>query len=423
MKKLLLIVTILVLPIASFGGIAGSDHDTRTATFGSGGNPMTSDLCTSCHLPHKAEADAQVLWSIAVGGTGAVGDLCETCHDGDIVIAGASTVFGGNSIHANADGTDDADLATCSGDASSCHDVHNQYGTKEQGKFLDLGGVLLTTQNVCIACHNGDGASWSGGDYSGTDRNHPQANGTAGVNQALTVTCDDCHMATTVHGAATTTPIEQSGGVEVAGGGSAGSWLLKADNNASGNWGGVCVSCHSSTGPYASDHGGSGGSGVGTALYENIDFASDLRHTTSGGGHAGNYTDMTGCNACHYMHDPTGNNDDDINPMTQIVDNTDAAGCINCHVTLTDAPPVGGNSHPITTDADYVTAVPPVAGYPAANAINDDGVGANDYGSTNPYLVCESCHSVHRLGVTGNSFLRLANTEDNEICGACHINN
>lgn len=419
MKKLLLIVAILALPMASFGGIAGSDHDTRVDEF-DGTNPMPStDLCTSCHLPHNAEAGAQKLWSITVGGTGTIGDLCKTCHSGTIVTSGATTVFSGNSVHANADGTNATDLATCSGDDTSCHDVHNQYGTKAQGKFLDLGGTLLTTQNVCVACHNGDGAAWTEGDYTGTGRNHPQANGVAGVNQASGVNCSKCHVATSVHGVATGTAVTQGGTVEGAGNG--GDWLLKVDNNVSGNWGGACVSCHSATGAYSADHGGGEGSGVVTALYENIAFASDLRHTTSG--QSRGYTAMTGCNACHYMHDPGGGS---ITPLAQKVDNIESAACFNCHVTLSDAPPVGGNSHPITTDADYtVTGVPPVAGYPAANAINDDDVGANDYGSgaTNAYLVCESCHSVHRKGVTGNSFLRAANTEDNEICAACHTTN
>ena len=55
MKKLLLVVAglaMLTLPLTSFAGVAGTEHD--MSSYGGAGSPANLDVCLGCHIPHGA---------------------------------------------------------------------------------------------------------------------------------------------------------------------------------------------------------------------------------------------------------------------------------------------------------------------------------------------------------------------------------
>lgn len=383
MRKLLLVIiglVLLSLPVTSFAGVAGSDHDLT------GGG---TQLCFACHTPHNAQGAR--LWASTPSGTfTGVQDLCYTCHDGSVTTVGQTTVMDAvKEQHLNVG-------ADCSG-AGACHDVHNQ-NPNLTGRFLV---VTRTNNSYCETCH--DATPFSGAEALGDH--------TAGITHFTnggTFTCNQCHS---IHGATaqTTNPVGLTNPI------------LLDDNQSGAYYGTFCISCHNGTAPAA----GVAGSG-GVAATDVFDYSegtadgTEQKHptiTTSGSFPVG------GCNKCHDAHNPILTSSPYLLPM----DNTESAYCVSCHDGVT-GPPVGGNSHFVgaaPSDVNMNSGLNPAL--PWANQIDDDGnVGADWSGATANYMVCETCHSVHRNGNTGVDaayFLRWENGATNQLCTACHTAN
>ncbi|MDH3891899.1 MAG: hypothetical protein OEV49_12520 [candidate division Zixibacteria bacterium] len=400
MKTVLTLVigaALLALPMAAIAGVDGGDHDLvdGTGTTNDVSALTNLDLCTSCHLPHNAEAGAARLWAQAVGSAAGVAGLCQSCHDGTVAaeqITTGSQPFD-NHLHY---GTLVADYASCSGAGTSCHDVHTQ-NADGTGKFLT---TAAASTGQCADCHNGVAhTNFTLADKFLQTENHPQ-DGSFG--------CGDCHSISVVHG--TGTVVTQSGSVEPV----AGQWLLPIDNNTANAWGGVCVACHeTNTAPYT---GTVTTEGYTLATFKNSSPASLLgRHVTDGSGPNHTQT-LGGCDDCHFVHSMPGGGGIE---MLQKVDNTDSDGCVDCHSNVANAPIFGANSHPVDADPSFTFP----AAFPLSDEIDDANHGdANDYGSAVSQIVCESCHSVHRDGVATTQFLR-ANNDNDAVCSACHTAN
>jgi len=377
---------LLLLPSLVFAGVSGSDHDLT------GGGDK---LCQACHIPHNALGDK--LWARTPSGTfGGVMDLCYTCHDGSVTSVGLTNVFDITlEQHLNA-GVD------CSG-AGACHDVHNQNPNPPGGPQTPGGGrfVVVTSTNgtYCETCH--DATPFPGAEALGDH--------TAGIEhytQSGVFTCNQCHS---VHGAAnqTVSPYLTAP-------------ILLGDNYPSTYWGAFCISCHSGTVPPSPMPGTGGVASSDPYDYSEADYSgSETKHPTIDWDPSWGYA---GCDKCHDPHDPTGT------PSGYILttDNTDSGFCINCHDGTT-APAVGANSHFIQVPTDPTINNGLTPALPWANEIDEDGVAGSDWaGATTNRMVCETCHSVHRLGNTGpdaNYFLRWENGATNQLCSACHTDN
>ena len=187
---------LLLAPVPTSGGIAGSAHD-FSAQGWSGGK-----VCLSCHTPHNADAtvDGAPLWNhevtaatytlygspSMVGATEqprSVSRLCLSCHDGTVALDSFGGVTGGTFINDSAkietNLTDDhpisirwqhqndmsngvclnchsihppafvSELPFFDGyvECATCHDVHN--GT-QYGKLLRMS---RQGSQLCLHCH------------------------------------------------------------------------------------------------------------------------------------------------------------------------------------------------------------------------------------------------------------------------------
>lgn len=371
---------LLTLPVTSHAVLSGSPHDMSQYTGGGVGGTLgvgQDQLCFGCHIPHGAQGDK--LWTMDTTGSAAgmstVQRLCYTCHDGTIsVLYDAFDMSDGLVDHISPGGAD------CSGD-NACHDVHDQPAA--DAKFLVEG--VGTNGSLCENCHDGTPhPSWSGGDRTAAG-NHLIGTAAGGL------TCEDCHGAHT--------GVAQGDGND--------SYILKVDNApVGGQWGQACISCHNNQAPYA---------GFVTDIYnysETVVDGTEAKHPTYGG----TYT-LTGCNECHTVHGT-----DDYGYLL----NAPTAGaptfidfCTSCHTDVgISAPGVGTATH-YTGDVSLWSGDP--GALPWANTINDDGTAGNDW-STAPtnWMVCETCHSVHKNGNPGY-FTRIAQTDQNELCTtSCH---
>jgi len=371
--------SLLLLPVLTFAGVEGSDHDLTASG---------TKLCFACHIPHNALGDK--LWAQTPSGTfGGVQDLCYTCHDGSVTNVGLTTVF---------DVTLEQHLtvgADCSGDAA-CHDVHNQ-NPNGNGRFVV---VTETNNSYCETCH--DATPFPGAEGLGDH--------TAGLTHFTnggTFTCNQCHS---VHGTVhqTTNPPGLTNPI------------LLVDNIPGAYYGAFCISCHSGTAPPEAIPGTGGVASSDPFDYsENGNDGTETKHptiTTTGPFPVG------GCNRCHDVHDPA------ATPVNYILqeDNFDSQFCVSCHNGV-NGPDVGANSHYTGLPSDVnmnAGLVPPL---PWANQIDEDGNVGIDWPSADPnFMVCETCHSVHREGWTGTDasyFLRHGNGTLNQLCSACHTAN
>lgn len=383
MKLIIAVASLAICPAIVFAGVQGTPHD-----LSSGPN----DLCFACHVPHNAAGDnlwARDLTGISFGG---VQQLCYSCHNGDVSIVGSGTAFSTTLEQHLPVGSD------CSG-TGACHDVHNAApGGGTTGRFVV---VDETSGSYCVTCH--DATAFG----SGTHGDH-----TAGTNHFTnggTFNCEQCH---TVHGAVpqTTNP------------GTLTRPILLADNTASGAYGDFCASCHNGTAPAAvvPGTGGIAASDVHDYVETGLNGA-NVQHPTMSTSTSTNWTGspVGGCNKCHDVHDPN------LTPVGYILmeTNTDSGYCVSCH-DGTDAPGVGTGTHPtgIPVDINMNSGLTPAL--PWAQQIDEDGVAGADWASaTTNRMVCETCHSVHKLGFSGTGseyFLRHANGTNNELCSACH---
>lgn len=382
MKKLLLILVglmVVCLPMSAFAGVAGSDHDLT------GGG---SQLCFACHTPHNASGDK--LWASTPSGTfSGVQDLCYTCHDGGIAQAGLTTVFDANKEQHTSVGDD------CSG-AGACHDVHTQLPNLT-GKFLV---VTETNGSYCETCHDGTPFSGAGG----------LGDHTAGITHFTnggTFTCNQCH---TPHGATaqTTNPPGLTNPI------------LLADNQTGTHYGTFCISCHSGTPPTEAVTGSGGVASSDPFDYsESTNDGTETKHPTTSSG--GDFS-VSGCNMCHEVHDPSGTATGYLLP----VDNTLSVYCATCHDGVT-ALDFGANTHftGVPSNVNMNAGLNPAL--PWADQLDDDGTpGADWSGAVANYMICETCHSVHRKGNQGLEaayFLRWENGATNQLCTACHSAN
>ncbi len=372
LKIFALACALVAIPVVAMAGVTGGKHD-LTGWAGSGG---AKPLCEACHTPHNALGDN--LWGSTVGTTySAVGNLCYTCHDGSVTTAGTATAFNtALEQHKVTVGND------CSGDASSCHDVHNE-GT---GSFL-LVAIDAVSGTYCVTCHDDTNEGGLGDHTAGMEH----------YTSGTTFNCNDCHSA---HGAANqTAPIA---GLTHP--------ILLEDNMSSG-YGQFCIDCHNDANGY-------------TIVADNFDY----NETTNGGAETKHPTYTTGgsfpiggCNECHDVHAPASADNGHI----LIANNDDSAFCVSCHSGGT-APAFGGAaSHPagvaVASNTMNTSAGPAL---PWADQINEDGNAGADYSGTADFIVCETCHSVHRVGLaTSSFFLREDNGAQNELCVRCHTAN
>lgn len=375
MKKLLAlaIVALFVLPIVANAGIDGTEHD----MVGFAQGTFKKELCQACHLPHNAGSDK--LWAQGYTTTYSdLRDLCVTCHDGSIATSGTSGtgyfVFSTTSInHIPTNGS------ACSG-PDACHDIHNQLSAGNN--FLKVSTSVTVSGSYCASCHNNTTITGVGGtpvaDKTGTD-NHVY--GTYGTE---TVICETCHY---VHGAA-----DQTGTTPD-------SYILRADNATPGD---ICVSCHNSTSTDVND-----------AWDYNLTDGS--MHPITSATYSSTFGD--GCESCHTVHGGSGT-------YVLKADNLESAYCTSCHNGTTG--PAVGNSHPMLAAANTSAAGITMGSYPISSTLDEDGDDVYtgvDFGSTNDYLICESCHSVHKSGVAGTKLLRGAMGAQNTLCDDCHAQN
>ena len=384
MKRLLMlaaVAAVLVLPSVSSAGVAGSDHDLT----GTG-----DSLCFACHVPHNAQGAK--LWATAPSGTfSGVQDLCYTCHDGSVTNVGVTTAFNTAKEQHAAVGAD------CSGNGA-CHDVHNQ-NPNGSGKFL-----VVTDANAnntyCDDCHGA--TPFPGAEALGDH--------TAGITHFTdaSFTCDQCHSA---HGATpqTTNPTGLTNPI------------LLADNQPGAYYGAFCISCHNGTAPAEAVSGTGGVAASDVFDYsEAVNDGTEAKHPTITTGGA---FPVGGCNKCHDVHDPAGTN----YGYLLMADNANSAYCRSCHDGA-QAPGVGGNTHPdnvAVSDPNMNSGLTPAL--PWANQIDEDGNAGADWPSASAnFIVCESCHSVHRQGYTGADqgyLLRDALGQGTKLCTDCHSAN
>jgi predicted CXXCH cytochrome family protein len=381
MKKLTLTligIAVLTLPVTVLAGVAGSDHDLT------GGGQK---LCFACHIPHNALGDK--LWSSTPDGTfTGVQDLCYTCHDGGVTSVGVTTAFDENKEQHATVGAD------CSG-AGACHDVHNQ-NPNLTGRFL-VAGVAKANNSWCEGCH--DATPFTGAEGLGD-----HTSGTTHFTNGTTFICEQCH---TIHGAIkqTTNPAGLTNPI------------LLGDNQTGTYYGTFCISCHLGTAPSAAVPGTGGVAATDTLTYaEGTADGTEVRHPTT-------TIAVGGCDKCHDPHVPGPTS---IGYLLK-VDNTNSAYCGSCHDGA-QAPAVGANTHFVDaapSDVNMNSGLNPAM--PWANQIDEDGSAGADWGSADPnFMVCETCHSVHRLGnrgVDAQYFLRWENGSTNQICSACHTTN
>lgn len=382
LQRVLIGLVLVAIPATGLAAVQGSDHDMTGAS---------QDLCFACHVPHNAQGST--LWSRSVGGTfTGVQALCYTCHDGGVSNVGLTTVFDGLKEQHAAVGSD------CSG-TGACHDVHNQ-NPNGTGKFT-VAGITETNNSYCETCH--DATMFPGAETWGDH--------TAGITHDRSggFTCNQCH---TLHGATqqTTNPAGLTNPI------------LLADNQPGAYYGAFCISCHNGTAPAAAMPGTGGVAASDIFDYaENTNDGTEQMHPTITTSSPSGFP-VLGCNKCHDVHEPGATaygyllNDD----------NTDSGYCESCH-DGSQAPGVGATTHPTAVPADVGmnTALSPAL--PWANQIDEDGtVGADWASATANRMVCETCHSVHKLGNAGvdaEYFLRHENGTANQLCAACHTDN
>jgi predicted CXXCH cytochrome family protein len=398
MRKLLLIigsVALLSLPMSAFAGVQSSDHDLT----GSGEN-----LCNACHVPHNAEGVN--LWARTTTGTfTGVQELCYTCHNGDVTSIGGTTVFNASLEQHKTLGT-----ADCSGDGA-CHDVHNQ-NPNTTGRFLVAGVTQGPLGDWCTPCHDGSAPA----DFSAADALGDHTYGGANTNNHYMSASFDCNQCHSVHGSKTQTQL--AGDVTSAA-------ILLEDNHNGTYYGDFCISCHSGTLPTAAMPGTGGvvSSDVFDYSMATNDGTENKHPTIS----TTPPTPLPGCDGCHDVHNPG-----PITPAPDYLllsDNANSAFCRSCHQ-LGTSPQVGANTHPdliAASDNGMNSGLPAL---PWAHQIDDDNntlTSGADYAGTTDFIVCESCHSVHRngLGSADGSgfFLREANGSLNELCSRCHSTN
>jgi predicted CXXCH cytochrome family protein len=395
-----------LVPALAMASVSGSLHD-MTAYSGTG-TTVAAQLCQACHTPHNAGTD--VLWAQAVtvvGGFSDVQNLCYTCHDGSITGSGSDTAFDPGTEQHTTLGSD------CSGGDDSCHDVHGS-GAKFLTEVPDANGIF------CTACH---GATTTG--------SYPGGNHLAGAQHYTSgtdFTCNSCHA---VHGA-----VAQTAGYQTVTG--VAKPILRADNYVGAKYGTMCNACHTKTAPF--DVATYGALVTDPFDYDETTYdGTETKHPTYTVGAGDTWDDMTGCNTCHDVHNSAGLAAGATGAGTGmgsflIPANDNSAYCMSCHDggTGPDYDGGGGGSHFIgdtvngTPSTDPFTKPGAASALPWSNQLNDDGNAAvPDFtGNTDNFMTCETCHSVHRNGVTGtNYFLRIANTADNEICSACHTAN
>ena len=385
---------ICLAPVAAHALVTGTLHDMSGYT----GSAVTAKLCQACHTPHNA---GSTLWAMTPSGTfTGVQDLCYTCHDGTITSVGSATAFSTTLETHTTTGSD------CSGGTNSCHDVHDN----TNGKFLtvtpDANGVY------CTSCH-GSGSSLVGGDHLAGSMHFTNA----------TFTCNNCHAP---HGA-----VMQTDGTQVYpyGDVASGKPILLADNNAGGEYGTMCISCHNNQAPFA---------GVVGDVYdyqENTNDGSESQHPTYTTSLSANWgTMMIGCVECHDVHDSggavTGNG---TGSFLLSVENTHSASCIACHdgTMGPDTAASASSSHYVgIVGGGNVGTTANGANLPWGNQLDEDGAATNgtpDFAlNTANTMMCETCHSVHKNGVTGAGqgyFLRVANGAGNDLCRTCHSAN
>ncbi|HWR84315.1 MAG TPA: cytochrome c3 family protein [Candidatus Deferrimicrobium sp.] len=397
MRRLIIVLwgLALLVPGVVSAGISGSDHDMRTYA---GGGTVTKELCFACHVPHNASGSK--LWARTIGGPfSGVQNLCYTCHDGTISTVGSTTAFdAAKEQHKNVGGE-------CSADGA-CHDVHNQ-NPNTTGRFLVVADDNANA-TYCDECH--DATPFTGaealGDHTTSGNNH--AVGVAGTGGTLT--CDGCH---TPHGAtAQSSPI---GGLT--------NPALLASNNTATVYGQLCVSCHNGTAPTAAVSGTGGVSSADVYNYsETGTDGTETKHPTMAATGGGGFT-IGGCNLCHDVHNPGGAT---TNGYVLKASGANSAYCVSCH-NGTTGPTVGANSHPVNAVPSNTSMNTGSPALPWAQQIDEDGTAGADWASaTTNWIVCESCHSVHRQGFTGAGheyFLRNANSTANELCVRCHSTN
>ncbi len=396
MKKLfpiLIGIALIALPSMAFAGVTGTPHDLGA----------TEGPCISCHIPHGAQGGVgEFLWpSTPSSAYSDQRNLCVTCHDGNGTEPGFATVFDAN-LEQHKFPTA-MSIPDCSGD-SACHDVHNQGAS---GQFLQVG---LTSGSFCITCHDATpyNANTLGDHTAGTE--HEMTGG---------FSCENCHV---IHGAPTQ---HASGGIAQP--------ILLSDNLTGTYYGDFCISCHLGVAPDSMAFGDTSGTprwygGVASgdsAIYSEILVdGNELRHPTQGGVDA-----ITGCNECHDPHQPTVTTP--TNDFILTTNNKDSEFCISCHSGALTPPAkitIGdGSTHFVgvpSSDTINGNASPAL---PWADEIDDDGdVGADYANTTANMMVCETCHSVHRNGVTGPTdhifFLRHTYAGSG-LCGECHTDN
>lgn len=217
MKKFLIVLALLTIPVSSFAGaapgtgIVGSPHDMNA--YATGGGDATVDaegrVCAFCHTPHHASTTANApLWSRAVSvtayapytsntfdGTVTVLSgstaLCMTCHDGAIAIDAyydeavgttntTTDVWGDIAVGDTAGLSNDhpvgMNYATVAGTDTGINALPLTYGSG-----VEVGEVLEGDIMTCATCH----------DVHNADNNEAYFLYDLQAGSALCITCHD----------------------------------------------------------------------------------------------------------------------------------------------------------------------------------------------------------------------------------------
>lgn len=404
-----------------------------------------SDACASCHAVHGAATATGLMRD--TGGVGAPGEVtvCYACHDGQGANANVRT--GSTDSFALSSGHEVEDTAT-GGDltnrCSSCHDAHGDPSTDPMVPAKTINGNKVSGRGVqwCLACHD-DKNTWYGSGYPSTSAPTRNAAGypVSGVfpGASTYTSASDAHfqIPETTQTAAAGEPIKREKGdclyCHTAHRGPSTYDGLRADfrpssastlasDQASGAYGGVCLTCHGGVTP----------SGFATAPVDVKQFITAPSQTA---GHrvktAGGTLPVGSPLPCYECHNPHGSKRGNASMITDERGadlKTDTASgvrefCFTCHTT---ADTTNGWDSTVKAYAAPDAADKVVGLSRSAGVLKLPARAGHNEGDTQS---CYSCHgndystaggsNVHNPGTGGGNHIASAVSQE---CLDCHQN-
>ncbi len=344
-------------------------------------------ICQSCHLPHGKPALLAPLKGSA---------LCLLCHVEKKSVLHSDHNLGRSAPDIrNSQGKDTSESGPC----SSCHVPHNGKGRRI---WAQLNGEGNPSVQTCLSCHGKKTGVKDIGEHSHpvgvaskTDSVLPLFSDTGQRQANGKVQCATCHD---VHAWEPTGQAEYVNGME----GSAANSFLRITNQDSG----LCISCHGDKqGVLQTDH--------------DLRLSAPLITNSQGA-----TPEVSGpCGVCHIPHNAAAVK---LWAREPVSGNPATVFCLACHERETEyiRKTIGEHSHPV--DVPLLTQSGAISGLPLFSENGDR--------SPSGRVQCATCHNPHQWnpdpdaadsaknveGDASNSFLRIANSPQSELCLSCH---